>query len=342
MSKLTKEQIEQINNIFKTLVEATEHLHSKVKENEITQSLYAFSSVVEGYSAVAGAIELFKNETINKDKIQVDRLLEMIATSFEQGNLLKVNEIIQFSFFPIMNKLSNRINEFTEENEEILIGMFHSFRNHKDILPEPRMKAMLDESEKQQTKLLFFTSEDVDFTNRKVQADFFKDGTWQQDIFPFPHVIHNSGAGKQSHVGRKLRRYVPFTNFYVGNKYTLPKRMLDYKKYAELLVPFIVCMNEEGIHGFLEKNNKAVFKALGSNRGEDIYFVTKKGQRYAVEEHKKEQIMAKTEFDQWLRNIILAEKGSYIIQKFILTRTKADEPYHFRAHVQKDEKENGD
>lgn len=338
MTKLTKEQIEQINNIFKTLIEAAEHLHSKVKENEVTQSLYAFSSVIEGYSAVAGAVELFEDKIMNKDKLQVDRLLEMIATSFEEGNLLKVNEIMQFSFLPTLKKLANQMNGYTEEKEEVFIGMFHSFVNLKDALPEPRLRAMLEESEKQQTKLLFFTSEDVDFATRQVQAYFFENDIWKHSTFPFPHVIHNSGAGKQSHVGRKLRRYIPFTNFHVGNKYTLPKRMLDHKKYAELLVPFIVCMNEEGIHSFLEENNKVVFKALGSNRGEDIYFVTKKGQRYAIEEHKKEQIMAKVEFDQWLKNIILAEKGSYIIQKFILTRTKADEPYHFRAHVQKDGK----
>src|SRR5699024_11845108 len=33
--------------------------------------------------------------------------------------------------------------------------------------------------------------------------------------------------------------------------------------------------------------------------------------------------------------IILAEKGSYIIQRYIHTRTNNDEPYHFRSHVQK-------
>lgn len=36
-----------------------------------------------------------------------------------------------------------------------------------------------------------------------------------------------------------------------------------------------------------------------------------------------------------MQAIILHEKGSYIIQRYIHTRTKMDEPYHIRAHVQK-------
>lgn len=49
----------------------------------------------------------------------------------------------------------------------------------------------------------------------------------------------------------------------------------------------------------------------------------------------KERILSTFDFEQWVQDIILEVKGSYIIQKYIHTRTKADEPYHFRAHVQK-------
>src|SRR5699024_3818553 len=45
--------------------------------------------------------------------------------------------------------------------------------------------------------------------------------------------------------------------------------------------------------------------------------------------------LSEGEFQQFIARIILAEAGSYIVQRYIHTRTKADEPYHFRSHVQK-------
>src|SRR5699024_12598402 len=51
--------------------------------------------------------------------------------------------------------------------------------------------------------------------------------------------------------------------------------------------------------------------------------------------YKKERILNEDTFNQWLQETILRTKGSYIIQRYIHTRTKMDEPYHIRAHVQK-------
>ncbi len=76
------------------------------------------------------------------------------------------------------------------------------------------------------------------------------------------------------------------------------------------------------ILNFIESNNKVVFKHLEANRGENIYFVTKKKHRYILLDQKKENILVAEEFDKWLDDIILNQKGSYIIQKYIHTRTK--------------------
>src|SRR5699024_6991616 len=96
-----------------------------------------------------------------------------------------------------------------------------------------------------------------------------------------------------------------------------------------------VCTNETVIHDFLKQNNRVVFKYLGSNRGENIYFITKKGSRYILLDQKKERILNKDAFHQFIQQIILRKKSSLIIQRYMHTRIKAGEPYHFRAHVQK-------
>ncbi|KRG14220.1 hypothetical protein ACA29_06205 [Lederbergia galactosidilytica] len=126
-------------------------------------------------------------------------------------------------------------------------------------------------------------------------------GEWKRIKAPFPDVINNvSVGGRNSRVERKLRRKLPFTSFHVGNKFTLPKRLVENKVLVELLVPFRVCTDKDIILDFLKENDKVVFKYLQSNRGENIYFITQKGNRYILLDQKKETILSQQAFHNWL------------------------------------------
>lgn len=331
-------QLQQVNNIFQTLIEASEHFHKLIKEKELNQSIFVFSSIVEGFNAVSKINEISGIEEWATQKSKAEKYLLEIAQLLEKGRFIKISEILQFSLLPLLKRMTIDIEKNIDNevhNKMYTIGVFASFHNPRAFYPDERVNALVQESERQNTQLLFFTSTDVDFDNETIMADVCTNGKWERITKPFPDVINNIGSGKRSHIERKLRRAIPFTSFHVGNKLSLPMRMVKYKKYAELLVPFRLCRNESEIHEFLESNNKVVFKYLLSNRGENIYFVTKKGSRYAILEHKKERILHQEEFYNWLQTVILQEKGSFIIQRYIHTRTKDDEPYHFRAHVQK-------
>lgn len=309
-----------------------------MKEKNFNQSIYTFSSIVEGTEAAMKMLHMI-DEDFMQHTSKIENSIVLIAQQLEQGRLMKVSEIIQFSLRPQFVKLQQAFIDTLgdqQKDEKVSIGVFHSWANPREFYPEPRLEAMVKESERQEAQLYFFTSDDVDFEKKQVSADTFQNNGWERVTIPFPDVINNVGAGRKSHVERKLRREIPFTSFHVGNKYTLPKRMVKYRKFAELLVPFRVCNNEAVIYDFLERNNRVVFKALGSNRGENIYFITKKGSRYVMVDQKKERILNDDAFQKWVRNTMLAKKGSYIVQRYIHTRTKNDEPYHFRAQVQKD------
>ncbi|MDY0393995.1 YheC/YheD family protein [Virgibacillus halophilus] len=334
-------QLVQSHNLIKTLLEATEHFHNLVKEKEVNQSIFILTSIVEGFEAVSQFTKTIASVDLTKAITDVEEYLLMISRHFEKGNFIKINEIVQFAFMPKLKRIETIIRHELapiKPNEIRSIGVFHSFYNPLDFYPEERVNAMVKESERQHARLLFFTSNDVNFDKEEIDAKVWVNGKWEHVKSPFPDVINNVGAGKRTQTDRKLRKLIPFTSFHVGNKYTLPKKMAEYRKYTDLLVPFLVCKNEKNVYDFLDKNNKVVFKYLLSNRGENIYFVTKKGSRYIISTHKKEKIMNHEAFNQWLQAVILREKGSFIMQRYIHTRTKQDEPYHFRAHVQKDGK----
>src|SRR5699024_3530188 len=230
-----------------------------------------------------------------------------------------------------MEQLGNQ-----EKDDVISIGVFNSRANPREFSRPGRMTAMAEEAIKQNALLYFFTSKDIDFDNKTIKGDIYENKEWKRVTAPFPDVINNITAGRILQSERRLRREIPFTSFGVGNKFTLPVQMLKHREYANLLVPFRVCKDKTSIYNFLEKFNHVVFKELGSNRGENIYFVNKRGNRFIFLDNQKETIMNKVVFDQFIEKTILKEKDSYIIQRYIHTRTKDDEPYHCRAQVQKD------
>lgn len=337
---MDKKELFQIQNILETLLEATDHFAKLVKEKELNQSIFMLSSIVEGCQSTFVSISGI-HEELAKQTQQIENHLLLIAREIEQSNFMKISEIIQFSLRPGFSNLLKLFIEHVgdqKENKVISIGVFNSWINPRELLRPGRIKAMNKEAEKQSAKLYYFTSKDIDFENKEIEADTFEDNEWKRVTVPFPDVINNTGAGRHSFEERKLRREVPFTSFYVGNKYSLPRRMLKYRKHTDLLIPFTVCFTKDQINRFMEKNNPVVFKDLSRNRGENIYFVTKRNNRYIITEHNKEKILTEERFNSFVNNVILQEKGSYIIQRFILSRTKKDEPFHIRSQVQKNKK----
>lgn len=338
MTSKTDKQLFQIQNILETLIEATDHFMQLVKREEFNQSIFMFGSIVEGLHAVKNILVAESEELYTSHFNKLERSTLFIAQCLEQGNYMKIVETVQFALRPQIINLKQtfiQVEGIQQIDGIITIGVFHAQLNPLKIYTKERIDAMVKESIKQNTILYFFTSDDIDFDNKQVSADTFQDNLWVKVTVPFPDVINNIGAGQRTQTERNLSRMIPFTSFYVGNKYTLPKRMAKYRKFTELLVPFRVCTGFDVINDFLNKNDRVVFKSLGSNRGENIYFITKKGSRYILLDQKKERILSNEEFNNFINRIILGEKNAYIIQKYIHTRTKADEPYHFRSHVQK-------
>lgn len=335
----TQKQLTQAKNIVKTLIEATDHLANLIKQQQIQNSFYIFSSIIEGTQAIIATFQQ-KDEQLNKQASKIVQYLTLISEHFEKQQYTKVLEIIQFSLRPSYVKLKEQLEKtLPKQNKKTAIGIYHRTHNPKDVITKDRLEATLIEGENQNVDLYFFTANAINFDERTIDAYTYKNEEWQEVTVPFPDVVSNLGVKRPNHIERKLQRIIPFTNVsYVGNKFALPRRILQHRKFAELLVPFTVCLSREKIKAFMKNNDKVVFKALGSNRGENIYFVTQKGSRYILLDQLKERILTIDEFNSFIDNIILAEKGSYIIQRYIHTRTKDDEPYHFRSHVHKNHK----
>src|SRR5690625_2957517 len=97
MIKLDDKQIMQVKNILDTLIEATDHFSDLVKNRELNQSIFMFSSIVEGFESINNLLLSYKVETRKKERDKIEQYLLFIARELENGNFIKIAEIIQFS-----------------------------------------------------------------------------------------------------------------------------------------------------------------------------------------------------------------------------------------------------
>src|SRR5699024_2180928 len=259
-AKLHDEQIHQLKNIAETLVEATEHFANNIKERQMTQSINIFSAVVEGFQAILKTSVTYKIELDSTLIARIEKDLISIAQQLENNNMVHIAQTIQFSLLPKFKKLNETFTTSKTE-QEISIGIYHDKANPKDLYPEARVAALNKQGQRQHAKLLYFTSNNVDFKNKKIKAQIFKNNTWQEVESDYPDVINNTGTTnkhQQSITERKLRRMIPFTSFHVGNKFYLPKVMVQQRRFAELLVPFKMVQNMQVVYDYLEEEKIAV------------------------------------------------------------------------------------
>jgi len=333
-------QLKQLKNISDTLIEATEHFITYIRNREYVQSIHLFSSIVEGFEAIYKTLHLHNHHLTGIENLlgNIEKSLKLIAKQLEEKNDLKITEIVQFSLMPHLKKLNQSFADEPSEQKKTTIGFYLDSINPIKAYPRQKIEALTVEGDRQQARLLFFSAEDVDFEHKKIQADVYENNEWKKITTPFPDVIHNfevASKHQQSITERKLRRLIPFTNFGVGNKFALPKTIVKHKRFAHLLVPFRMITDEKIVFNFLKKEKTAVLKPILGAQGAHIYFVKQKGTRFIVYEHQQKKIFHNEAFQQWLKATVLARKYSYMIQRYIKCRTKYDEPFDIRSHMQK-------
>ena len=338
---IEEKQRMQTLNILNTVIEATNHFTSLIKVNNINKSIFIISSITEGIKAIEYSLASSNLSEAKKERENIQNCLLLIVKELERGNKVKILEIIQFSFLPLLKNLKKQIENSISETylkKIYTIGVYLSNVNPRYVISEMRLKALIRESQNQSVELYFFSSDDVNMEKKEINADFYSNGEWFKKMIPYPDVINNINIEsnlKHSKIERILRKEIPFTSFGIGNKFTLPKRIVESRKYAELLVPFRINTDLEVIYNFFKTNKRAVFKPIFGRRGENIYFIEKKSNHFSILDHKKKFKLNIEEFSNWLDKNIMNHKGNYLIQQYVNCRTNKGEPYDIRAHVQK-------
>lgn len=343
MENIKNKDIEQLILISKTCIEGLEQLLIFQRENKQRESIFLFGTIFEGLTAIDKWIK-------NKDKIEekvmkinesIEKNVLMLAKNIEAGNMSKNFEILQFSLIPQSKQLKMELDRKIKQKnkrEATLIGVYLCQKNPVNVMPEARVNSLVKEAELQGAKLIFFTSEDVDFNKEIINAKMYNSFEIKTQLEGFPDVIHNinpTTSLNRSDAEKKLRKQIPFTTFGIGDKFNLPLKFVKKKLFVELLVPFKIMTGVDITINFMEENKKAVIKPIRGRQGQKIYFIEKKSSNsYQIKDHKKKIILSYTQLIDFIK-LLLSEKDKYMIQKFIISQTKDKSPFDIRAHLQK-------
>ncbi|AWE07535.1 UDP-N-acetylmuramoyl-tripeptide--D-alanyl-D-alanine ligase [Lysinibacillus sp. 2017] len=217
------------------------------------------------------------------------------------------------------------------------IGMLHHRLNPETVIKSYAFAAV---AKAEGVDFFYFTPKRVDFQTRTIQGKVLEEGKWQDKTMPFPDVIYNAGSPEKLAISKtiinRLRKEIPFTTNSIGNKWNVTRRLKEAKVFAKYLIPSEVVTNVEKFRNFMTTYKKIVFKPVEGRKGKGIYFISKVGTGYDIQQDTKIERYTSAQLEAFLTERLAEE--SYIVQPYIQSTMKSGQVFDFRVHVQK----NGD
>jgi len=185
-------------------------------------------------------------------------------------------------------------------------------------------------------ELLYFSPGAVDFELGKIKGYQYEDGEWKSTLSRFPDVIYNTNSfsqEKQVKAAQLLQEKIPFTSYSIGSKETVYRNLMEYKQYADYLVPSEKVLSAEHFFAFLEQYREVVFKPSRGHQGIDVFHIKKEDDRFRILLGGEEVSYDVVETADFIQGKL--KQDDYIVQPYINCRTKTGVPYDLRLHVQK-------
>jgi len=113
MKNIDKQESQQLINIIKTMIEATEHFQKLIREKQLDHAVNMFTSIVEGLTKLDPVFKQLNDQQLTNEKRKLDNAVLLIAKELENQKDLKILEITQFNLLPTLNRV---ITIFKKEN----------------------------------------------------------------------------------------------------------------------------------------------------------------------------------------------------------------------------------
>lgn len=212
--------------------------------------------------------------------------------------------------------------------------MLHYRKHPKEIKKAYAFAAV---AKMEDVEFFYFSYHCVDFNKQVIKGWIYERGKWTRKEFKLPNVIINMSAPKtieQTEIYKQLKNMTLFTSYPVGNKMKVYNKILKAKKFNHYLIPSVQINNSKDVATFLNMYNKAVIKPLSGNKGKNVFFIERMShQSFIYTEGSNKNTCSQRELMSLIEN--LTEDRTYLVQRFIESKTKVGLTFDYRIHVQK-------
>lgn len=185
--------------------------------------------------------------------------------------------------------------------------------------------------------LVFFHPEDIDMERKTIKGKILFNNKWVKKEVPVPKftdvTVYSFKYKKQIAF---LRKHSHFTTGRLANKETGGENIKADGEFAHLVIPTIPHTDFSGFYDFLKKHQRIVMKPKRGQRGEGIFMLGKKGNKFILSYEKEEEVLSKMKLKKFFRKTL--SNRPYIYQKYIESKTKFGDPFDCRIRLEKNGK----
>lgn len=188
-------------------------------------------------------------------------------------------------------------------------------------------------------ELLYMRPQDMDMINGTVQGKMLIDHKWEEREVPIPKFIDvnphlfNSKKYKKHLKYLKTKTVLSIDRRHIITKDLLQeklKRDANLKKYA---IPSSKINDVKSLMKFLNFHKHIVIKPINGLQGKSVISIEKvNSKKYNLGINKEYKIYNKKNLHKYLANLKIE---SYMMQKYIESRTKEGYPFDCRVHLEK-------
>jgi len=199
--------------------------------------------------------------------------------------------------------------------------------------PTARARCLFALASLYDVEFFYFSPECVDMENRRINATFSRKGEYYRREVDYPDIIDDVAGLDTTHkeLYNHLRANSLLTYTPLGGK----SEVYDILQASEESLKYCVetfSYEQVDIDDILDRYKKVIIKPIFSNKGVNIYRLRKENRYYMLELLDKEYKLSPEQYKEQYARIFT---GSYIVQRYIHSRTNAGCQFDIRVDVRR-------
>jgi len=222
-----------------------------------------------------------------------------------------------------------------QNNNKTVIAMFSPAKGLSKLKTACFAAASMYDAE-----FCYFTPEDIDYKSKVIYGKTFTNNKWITKQYSYVNeidVIYDRvrmiGRRKYKEVYEELN-HIPFTHKNFGRTLNKIKVYDEFQKDGSMknhIIPYIHHTSSSEILDFINEHKKIIIKPQVGLIGNGLYYIESSDSFYVIKFKGQELQLNRSEFINWIEK--LTSKEAYVVQKYINTRTKDNQPFDIRVHL---------